>query len=104
MAVDLDKLSLKELKALQKNVAKAIDQFETRRKAEALSAIESTAKAHGFALSDLVATKGSRKKTPVKPKYARPGDPSVTWSGRGRRPRWVEDALKSGKSLDDLAI
>ncbi|NLD54070.1 MAG: H-NS histone family protein [Burkholderiaceae bacterium] len=25
-----------------------------------------------------------------------------TWSGRGRRPGWLKDALASGKTLDDL--
>ncbi len=25
-----------------------------------------------------------------------------TWSGRGRRPGWLKDALESGKTLDDL--
>ena len=104
MAINLDKLSLKELKTLQKNVAKAIEEFENRRKAEALAAAESAAKAHGFALTELIAAKTPRKKTTAKPKYAHPEDASVTWSGRGRKPRWIEDALKSGKSLDDLAI
>ncbi|MBR1819227.1 MAG: H-NS histone family protein, partial [Neisseriaceae bacterium] len=26
-----------------------------------------------------------------------------TWSGKGRKPFWVEQALKSGKSLESLA-
>lgn len=34
------------------------------------------------------------------PKYA--DDAGNTWSGRGPRPRWVKDALASGKSLNDL--
>lgn len=25
-----------------------------------------------------------------------------TWSGRGRRPAWINDALAAGKSLDDF--
>jgi DNA-binding protein H-NS len=25
-----------------------------------------------------------------------------TWSGRGRRPEWLKNALQSGKTLDDL--
>ena len=33
-------------------------------------------------------------------KYA--DDAGNTWSGRGPRPRWVKDALASGKSLSDL--
>lgn len=37
-------------------------------------------------------------------KYANPNDPDETWSGRGRKPRWIEAALNSGKSLVDLLI
>jgi DNA-binding protein H-NS len=40
----------------------------------------------------------------VQPKYRNPDKHSETWSGRGRKPKWVEDKLASGKSLDDLLI
>ncbi|MCJ1900192.1 MULTISPECIES: hypothetical protein [Paracoccus] len=51
--IDLNALSLAELKQLEKNVAKAIASFEDRRKAEAPAAAEAVAKEHGFSLSDL---------------------------------------------------
>lgn len=38
------------------------------------------------------------------PKFQHPADPKLTWSGRGRRPRWVTEALEGGRSLDDLRI
>lgn len=28
----------------------------------------------------------------------------LTWSGRGRKPKWVAEALDRGKQLDDLLI
>ena len=37
-------------------------------------------------------------------KYANPEDASQTWSGRGRRPRWVTEQLDAGRSLDDFRI
>ena len=40
----------------------------------------------------------------VAPKYANPADASQTWTGRGRRPIWVQAALDSGKTLNDLEI
>ena len=40
----------------------------------------------------------------VTPKYQNPDNHSEKWSGRGRKPKWVEDKLASGKSLDDLLI
>jgi DNA-binding protein H-NS len=38
----------------------------------------------------------------VPPKYRSPG--GVTWAGRGAKPRWLVDAIKGGKKLDDFLI
>jgi DNA-binding protein H-NS len=40
----------------------------------------------------------------VAPKYRNPKDPSQTWAGRGLRPLWMRDAIKSGKKLDSFLI
>ncbi len=104
MKLDLTAMSLKELKDLQKQVARQIEGFEARKKREALAAVEEKAKALGFSLNELVGTIATRKRKPAKPKYANPANKSETWTGRGRKPRWVEAALKGGKKLDDLAI
>jgi DNA-binding protein H-NS len=45
-----------------------------------------------------------RKYPKVLPKYRNPLSPSQTWSGRGKRPRWVVTALETGQRLDDLRI
>ena len=38
----------------------------------------------------------------VSPKYrSRSGE---TWAGRGARPRWLVDAIKGGKKIDDFLI
>ncbi|MGB3314236.1 MAG: H-NS histone family protein [Albidovulum sp.] len=104
MKIDLNAMSMKELKELQKQVARHIEGFEERKKREALSVVEEKAKALGFSLNDLVGAAGAKKRKPAKPKYANPADKSQTWTGRGRKPRWVDAALKAGKALEDLAI
>ena len=38
------------------------------------------------------------------PKYGNPENPAETWSGKGKRPAWVEAALAEGKSLENLEI
>jgi len=38
------------------------------------------------------------------PVYRNPSNSAETWSGRGRQPKWVRDALARGKRLEDLAI
>lgn len=40
----------------------------------------------------------------LKPKYRNPDDTSQTWAGRGRQPAWVRNALRKGKTLEQLAI
>lgn len=102
--INLNTLSLAELKQLEKSVAKAITSFEDRRKAEARAAAEAVAKEHGFALGDLVDATSSRKRGPSAPKYRHPENPDITWSGRGRKPAWIVEGLDAGKSLEDFAI
>ena len=44
-----------------------------------------------------------RKYPPVLPKYRNP-QTSETWSGRGKRPRWLVAAMKSGQRIEDFRI
>jgi len=105
MAKDIEKMSLEELQAYHKEVEAAIRGYEKKRKTEALAAVRETARAHGFTLEELIGGKAPGKAT-VKgvAKYANPADPSQTWTGRGRQPGWVKDALAAGKSLESMAI
>lgn len=103
--MDLSALSLSQLKKLQDDVAIAIFNYEKRKKTEALAAVEQTARAAGFSLQELLGDeKLTKGKTKAVPKYANPADPTQTWTGRGRKPKWVEELLASGKSLEDAAI
>ena len=105
MSINLDDLSLKELKDLQGKVSRAISTFEDRKKKQALAELEEKAREMGFSLAELTgAVAKVRKRAPAVPKYANPADKSDTWSGRGRKPRWFDAALKAGKSPEDLAI
>ena len=104
MTGDLENMSLKDLKALQTQITRLIDNFEDRRRQDALREIEDKARSLGFTLDEIVGAKVARKRAPAKAKYANPANRAETWTGRGRKPRWVEAALKAGKSLSDLAI
>jgi DNA-binding protein H-NS len=49
--------------------------------------------------------RAARRKYPkVLPKYCNPLAPSETWSGRGKRPRWLVAALETGHRLDEFKI
>ncbi|MFC7705899.1 H-NS family nucleoid-associated regulatory protein [Plastorhodobacter daqingensis] len=103
MAMNLNDLSLKELKQLQKDVTQAIETYKDRQREEALREIENIAREKGFSLSELTGALKKRRKT-VAPKYVHPEEPDLTWTGRGRQPRWVGEALAAGKTMDDLRI
>lgn len=50
-------------------------------------------------------SQGERRKYPrVLPKYQNPNEPSETWTGRGKRPRWLTAALKMGHTIEDFVI
>ena len=104
MSINLNTLSLKELKDLQSQVAKTIAGFEDRKKKEALAELEEKAREMGFSLAELTGAAVTRKRAPATAKYANPADASETWSGRGRKPRWFDAALKSGTKPEDMAI
>ena len=101
---NLDSMSLGELKQLHKDIAKAISTFEDRNKAEARTQVEALAKEFGFSLAELIGTNKTTRRTYVAPKYQHPENSSVTWSGRGRKPQWFNQALASGKTPEDLAV
>ncbi|QHO77808.1 histidinol phosphate phosphatase [Bradyrhizobium sp. CCBAU 051011] len=44
----------------------------------------------------------SRSCPPVK--YRNPDQPSETWTGRGKQPRWLVAQLKLGKRIDDFRV
>ncbi|ODT58906.1 MULTISPECIES: H-NS histone family protein [Paracoccus] len=103
MIIDFDKMSLKEMRDMRTKLDRAINSYEDRKRREAMTAIEEAAREHGFNLAELTGAK-PRKTGTVAPKYANPQDPTMTWTGRGRKPRWVQESLDGGKTLEDLAI
>lgn len=111
MKLDLNSLSLKELKDLQVSVARTISEFEDRKRREALAALEALARENGFSLGELVgggfsrgSGKADKRATPIAPKYVDPHNAANTWSGRGRKPSWFQAALDAGKKPEDLLI
>lgn len=101
---DIETLSLKELKSLQKDLVKAITTYEDRQKSDARSELEIIAKELGFSLADLIGAEVKQTRAPAAAKYRHPENAALTWSGRGRKPQWFVAALEAGKSPEDCAI
>jgi DNA-binding protein H-NS len=120
MKIDLKGKTRKELEKLRNDVDKALAKVAETEKKAALAAAEKAARAHGFSLSELsgvkagkTAAKPAAKKparrsgdgrAKVAPKYQNPANKDEKWSGRGRKPKWVEAHLASGGKLEDIAI
>jgi DNA-binding protein H-NS len=106
--IDLAPYKLNDLKRLQLEIENEIQnrqQIELRKAREQILAI---ARDLGVAVEELVAATPGKQRSnvgaKVKPQYENPADKSKTWSGRGRKPRWLVDALNNGKTLGDLKI
>ena len=103
MSIELNNMSKAELTKRSKDGEKALKTMESRRPSEAKKAAESAAKEYGFSLDELLGGQ-PKKGSKSEPKYKNPADPSQTWTGKGRKPNWVNDALAAGKNMDDLQI
>ncbi|OAV84564.1 hypothetical protein PTTG_31189, partial [Puccinia triticina 1-1 BBBD Race 1] len=87
-AAQINKLSLKELIALDAKIKSAIATARVRERANVQRRMAELAESHGFSLSEFFG-RGHGSKARGVAKYANPADRSQTWTGRGRKPNWV---------------
>ncbi|CAZ15910.1 H-NS family nucleoid-associated regulatory protein [Xanthomonas albilineans] len=103
--IDLSSLSPSALEEL----GKAIEKEKKAARARELDAVKTKIKKvlddAGLAVADLAhlfpAVGRARPSAPV---YRHPSKPSLTWSGKGRRPAWITDYEATGGSLDSLKV
>jgi DNA-binding protein H-NS len=82
---NLEAMSLKELRQLQKDLAKAISTYEDRHKAKARAELEAIAKEMGYSLAELIGVEVKATRAPAIAKYRHPESAALTRSGLGRR-------------------
>jgi DNA-binding protein H-NS len=107
--VNLDAMSVDELWQLHEEISRLLsvrltsEKRELEKRLEQLHRDKQLPAKHSNGIKELART--PRRKYPrVYPKYQNPQVPSETWSGRGKTPRWLEAALKTGQKLEDFAI
>jgi DNA-binding protein H-NS len=102
---DLDTMQFDELWAIHEELTKLLSDrivAEKRELEQRLAALNRVSTAKN---PRLVNERASPRRYPkVLPKYCNPLSPTETWSGRGRKPRWVVAALKIGHKLDEFKI
>ena len=102
--VSLDRLNHKELMELQREVAAAIIRRRGEEMADLRKKMAEMAGQSGFGLDELMGGKRGGKRGAVAIKYRNPKDHSQTWTGRGRKPNWIVEAVKKGQKLESFAI
>jgi DNA-binding protein H-NS len=103
--VNLEKFSHKDLLELQRDVATAINRRRSEEMTELKRKMAEMANASGFDFNELMGGKRTSKKgSPAIVKFRNPKDPSQTWTGRGRKPTWMVEALKKGQKMETFAI
>jgi len=104
--MDISQLSLMELKTLERQIPREIRRRAAEEKSSVRRKLEKLAQENGFTLSELIEAGRSitRKSSKGIARYRHPQLANLSWSGRGRKPRWVESWLADGGKLEQLAV
>ena len=98
----IEKLSYVELVKLQERVEQAIAEKRAADAQATKEQLRQMAEKAGFDIRELYGKRGP--KSTGFAKYRNPKDTSQTWTGRGRKPNWLVDAVKKGAKLESFAI
>ncbi len=103
--IDLSSYSLEQLKVLVERAKREISQKEEMRIQEVRSQMHSLAHGVGMSVQDLLQFENSEAEAKIKTvKFRNPINPEQTWTGRGKRPHWLRQALAEGAQLKDFAV
>ncbi|GHF64147.1 H-NS histone family protein [Seohaeicola zhoushanensis] len=107
--MNLTSMSRKELMKLRDDIDKELVAAEERERRDALKAAEEAVAKFGFSLGELGVSGNKRgtardRRAKSSPKYRNPADPKQTWTGMGRKPQWIHEAIANGTDLSTLEI
>jgi DNA-binding protein H-NS len=103
-AVNIERMTLKQIEDLEAKIAKAKSNARETNKAELKAKIDKLLEGSDFTIAELYGFKTKKGRGKSSAKYVNPDDPSQTWTGRGRKPNWLLAKLKKGASLEEFAI
>src|SRR5439155_9128033 len=96
--VNLSRMTIEALMDLRKRV----DEMLRKRRAEIEEQLERMDKVIAVVGGARVGRGSALKGRKVLPKYRSPS--GETWAGRGAKPRWLAEAMKKGKKMEDFLI
>ncbi|CAN6961356.1 DNA-binding protein [Psychrobacter okhotskensis] len=101
--IDLDSLNVDELRAITENAQQLIAKKQHQRLYDAYMQFEKIAEESNSTIEEILkAGETLEKKRSIK--YRNTDNNEETWTGRGRKPTWLVDALAAGRKLEDFAI
>lgn len=108
MMPDISKLSVEELKRLTAEAEALIESKKDQAVEDAYNQIIAIAETIGLSLEQFIEYGAhKRKKTTrkaVEPRYRNTNNPTETWTGRGKQPRWLVAEIEKGAKLEDFLI
>jgi DNA-binding protein H-NS len=108
--LDLEAMDFDELWLFHEELTKILaakisaEKLELEKRLERLNRREPIGKATTSSAEPRIDRPPRRKYPKVLPKYCNPSVREETWSGRGKRPRWLVAALQSGHKIEDFLI
>lgn len=105
--MDLSQYSDDQLAQLQVQISNELESRSAKRRKAIVDEIRQKAVAAGLTEEDIIKAVrglGGAKRKPVAIKYRDPSNAENTWTGRGRKPKWIEAKLAAGVSLESLAV
>ncbi len=106
--IQLEKMTVKELEALEIELQDAIAARKLAEKAEVKEKLAALAEKSGFSVDELFGKPrrngASGTKGKVAPKYRNPQNPAETWTGRGRMPLWIKTLTDKGAKREKFLI
>lgn len=104
--MDLSTLSIPQLRELQLQIPAEIKRREAQEKSNILNEVRAFAKARGYTIEELISKEAAKATIigKVKIKYRHPGNAELQWTGRGRKPKWVDAWLADGGNLEGLLV
>jgi len=104
-SVNLKELNLRQLKDHLLAVQDAIVSKEKQAEDDFKAEIVELATKRGIDIDSVLGKKRAKKSSgSVAPKYKHPKDATLTWSGRGKAPKWMQAELSAGKKKEEFLI
>jgi len=110
--MDISRLVLADLRHLSSILPAEIEKRLVLERERVIEELAALARARGFTLEELVRSLHAKncgehvvaQRRPARTKYQHPLDGGLTWSGRGKQPKWIASWQAQGRKIEELVV